>query len=481
MLKPIISGVAILILTLSVIGIISAAITYGLGISDRDRIASLKFLQIFLVYAAVSAIITYCFRKIVVETVIQAILIVLISWLVLPILSAIAYSYSIGMSFIDALFESMSGLTGTGLTVIQKPELMPLIIRVWRGVTQWVGELGIVVFSGSLLPFLHRIIRGIYMVERGQRVAPTIIATVRRLLIIYSLYTVIGIALFALFGMPIGDAIIHSMTAIATGGMSTSSKSIGLWITSQGRIVNWGLYIASIIIMILGAFNFVDHDLMFKGRFRELLRSTEFRWFFIFLGFFSFLALTPLIVSKSGDAAIVFYHLVSGYTTTGFQLADIAKIQDYEKYVLILAMIVGGATFSTAGGIKIKRAAIIVKTVIWEAGRLFIPPARIVPRRIGREQLSDHDILSVFSFTALYMVTLAIVTAIIMTQGYSFVDSLFEASSALSCVGLSVGIASANASPIVKAILIAAMYLGRLEFTPLYLLIGLVYRRRVAM
>jgi len=476
-----------LLLTVSFIGLVVGAIEYYASTTPKDRVAAWKFLEYYAFTTLILAGPAVFLRKRTVTSILEGFIVVSISWLLIPLLSAFSYMYTVHLDFVDAYFESLSGFSGTGLTMFSKPQTLPHVVLLWRAVTQWIGELGVVVFAGTLLPTLHRVIRSVYIVERGERIAPTIISTMRRLLGIYAVYTAIGTIMFMLSGMNFFDALTHSMTAIATGGMSTQSLSIGYWFRGH----NWAIYASTIVIMILGAFNFADHDLLFRGKIKQFFTSLETKWLFIFLAIFT----APLALYAYLTHSLTtcfprwFYHLVSGYTTTGFQLGSstlLYKDPPFVKMILILSMIVGGATFSTAGGIKIKRAVIILKSITWSSAKIFAPSTMVLRLRVGREHLDERDVLPVYSFVLTYILTLIIISVAIQAclnlegiHQFNYIDSLFETASALSCVGLSVGITSISAPLAVKILLMIAMYLGRLEFAPIYLLLGYGYLSKV--
>ncbi len=397
-----------------------------------------------------------------------------LAWLIIPALGAIPLVVGTGLSPIDAFFEGLSGFTGTGLTMISKPENMPSSVLLWRGIMQWTGELGIVVVSAAIFPFFHTLLRGLYTVERGTKITPTIIGTSRRMGAIYLVYTVIGTALFMWGGMNFFDALIHSMTGIATGGMSTKSLSIGFWKSIRLEIV-------VTIIMILGALNFADHYKLFRGNVRAFLTSLEVKGFIAIQ--LLFVALTSLAYVMSGyDLANGIrqgaFHAISAMTTTGFQIGNLVNVSESVKYILVLAMIIGGCTFSTAGGIKIRRVVLLFKILLWEMKRMLLPPTVLISKTMEGRRVGADEMISTLSFVVLYLLVLASLTFVLTLHGYSLVDSLFEVASALSCVGLSVGIVGTTAPLAVKITLIVAMYLGRLEFLPLYILLGSMLTRR---
>ncbi|MEM4985750.1 MAG: potassium transporter TrkG, partial [Sulfolobales archaeon] len=444
------SSLAILLATVSTLAIITGLAGFLVFEEVIEREVSLKIVGIALIFDSVSVAVFALYRKHLIVELVDAFLVVSVFWILAPLFSATLYSYTIRMPFLDALFESVSGFSGTGLTVIDKPESLPRVILIWRALTQWVGELGVVVISGVLLPFLHRSIRSIYVVERGARLAPTIISTTRKLFTLYVVYTAIGVLLFTLSGMALTDSIAHSMTAIATGGMSTNSENLGYWFKAGNNFIA----ISASILMVLGALNFMDLYNLSLGRLSEFAKSIEVRGFAaIFLVFLALLGVSAIATNSTESSFWAWtFHMLSGLTTTGFSIVPIRDHPDIVKVVLVLSMVVGGSTFSTAGGIKIKRAIVLAKSLLWESGKVFIPKSVVVVRRVGGEVIREEELISTYSYVALYLLTLAAISVVLhlslLSSGitsFSYIDSLFETASALSCVGLSSGIASSSA------------------------------------
>lgn len=480
--KGFISGLTVLLMTVSTLALLVGLSGLLFG-ENVEREASLKIIQIALVFNAVSAVVFALYRRYSVVELVDTFLVVSVFWVFAPLFSATLYSYTVGIPFLDSFFESVSGFTGTGLTIINRPEALPRVVLIWRALTQWVGELGVVVVSGVFLPFLHRSIRSIYVAERGARLAPTVISTVRKLFTIYLAYTAVGVLLFVLSGMDLFDSIAHSMTAIATGGMSTKSENLGYWF----RTGNIFVALSASMAMVFGAFNFMDLYNLTLARFREFVKSVEVRGFTVFLlVFLALLGVSTIAVGSSESFWVWAFHMLSGFTTTGFSLTSIADHPDIVKITITLSMIVGGSTFSTAGGIKIKRAVIVVKSALWELGRVFIPRSVVMVRRIGGEVIRDEEMMSTYSYVILYVLTLVVISITLhlslISSGFTnfnYIDSLFETASALSCVGLSSGITSPAAPALTKMLLIVAMYLGRIEFLPLYTLVGMYYVSKI--
>lgn len=482
--KAVAYSVSILVISIIIIFLAIGIIFYGLYSYLDDSAGlytTLRYLTAVIILLPIFIISVLSFRGSTITDIVDGFIVVLITWLLIPIITAFIYRFSIDLNFLDAFFESLSGFSGTGLTILSTPERHPYIILMMRAVTQWLGEIGIVVVSGALLPFIHRSIRTVYIIERGPLLAPTIASTMRRLYAIYAVYTFIGTIMLLLSGMNLFDALIHSMTAIATGGMSTHSQSIGFWF----RGVNYAILFTTSIIMIIGALNFIDSYNLLKGRIKEFVRSSEARGLFLLM--FILAALITLYSISTGNysrVAVWIYHMISGYTTTGFQISDIYGESEIIKLILICSMVIGGATFSTAGGIKTRRVLIMLKSIVWELQRPFKLKGAVVIRRLGHEELDDETIFSALSFSIIYLLAMLLLGGMLhislITSGihrYTFIDSLFETVSALSCVGLSIGITSQTLPILPKVILMIAMYMGRLEFLPIYLLIGWYYRR----
>ncbi len=482
-IKAVIYGTSILTLSIIIIFLIIGIVFYGVYSHFEDSLGlyfTLRYLTAVAILLPVFIILILIFRENIITDIIDGFIAVLITWLLVPLVTTFIYMHSINLDFVDAFFESLSGCSGTGLTILN-PERYPYIILMMRATTQWLGEVGIVVVSGVLLPLVHRSIRTIYVVERGQLLAPTIASTMKLLYTVYAIYTFIGMVMLLFSGMDFPDALTHSMTAIATGGMSTHSESIGFWFNRA----NYSILLTTSIIMVIGALNFIDTYSLLRGRLKEFVRSLEVRGFFLLMSLFILLIILYSVITGSYDKIVIWiYHTISGYTTTGFQLSDIHSESELIKIILICAMIIGGATFSTAGGIKTRRILIVLKSIVWEFQRPFKLRGAIIVRKLGREEIDDETIFSALSFSITYLFIMLLLGGMLHISlsisgihKYTFIDSLFEIVSALSCVGLSTGITSQTLPAVSKIILMIAMYMGRLEFLPIYIIIGWRYQK----
>jgi len=402
-------------------------------------------------------------------TVSSALALVVLSWIIIPVTGGLVLHYTSGMPLLDSLFEGVSGFTGTGLTMVTKPEEFPRTVLLWRSIMQWVGGLGIVVISLVLLARGIAVVRLALAEGREERIEPSIRKTAEVMLKIYVIITAIAIILFLITGMEPFDAVNHAMTGIATGGFSTHSTSVGFY---RSLPIWW----AGVIIMFMGAINFVDYSRITRYGLKHFFTSIEVQSLIV-TGLVGGLLLY-LILSRGKIASIELYaqsifHAVSGMTNTGFQVASITDYPDVAKVLLVALMVIGGSTSSTSAGIKHYRLLVFLKSIGWEITRTILPRGTTLSHRLGDRYVSEDVIRKVTSFIALYLTTLAIgamvTAAIYYAEGWNvkFVDILFEVTSAQTCTGLSVGLAGPHMPAMAKAVFIVIMLLGRLEIYPL--------------
>jgi len=411
----------------------------------------------------------------------EAVLSSTLAWTLLPAISAIPLSMELSIPFYDAFFESVSGFTGTGLTVLTGLESLKPSILFWRALMQWVGELGFVVFAMVLFPFFYKYGLLMYGVERPVRIEASMYRTAKRLFNIYIVLTLAGALMLYYSGMNIFDAITHSMTGIATGGMSNYDANYDVIY----RVVPL-TSIPLIIIMVLGATNFLLLDKLLRGDVGEVARNEEFKLYLILLLFFSTITSISILVSNNFSSNIPeiiasgVFNSISAMTTTGFNIGVIGQLPYPTKLTLTFSMLIGGMTFATVGGIKVLRFLIILKKLKASSINVVTGGRAETRIRLGGNILDDSEtasalLLALIHFTAVFTGAMLIK---LMLPGFDYADALFEATSAASCVGLSTGITSAMAPPGVKAVLIILMILGRLEYLPLLMLIGWVLGRK---
>jgi len=405
----------------------------------------------------------------------NAMLLSVITLLVVSFFGAIPFFMTMKGSLIDVLvngyFESVSGYTTTGLSVISNPDEYPTGVLFVRALAQWIGGIGIIVlcFSGLVREGISTI--SIYRSELGlDRIHPSLKRTVREINKIYIVYTLIGVLLLWISGMDLIDSLTQVLCAISTGGFAFSeSASYGNWI-SQSVIV---------VFMLIGATAFPLHYMLLNGRFREFLNSTEIK------------ALIVLLLVGIGLFAVILYHdgmdagdsiehsvfnIVSALTTTGYSDMDFGDVHEFGPLLLIVMMLIGGGIGSTAGGLKLIRIAVLVKSVAWVMRKSTLSERAVVPLKVGGRVLEEKEVISTAVFFFIYIIIMIFGAIVLTGYDYSMVDALFVSSSAIGTVGLST-IEISTLPILAKIVLIIEMVAGRLEILPLMALIHYTIRR----
>lgn len=414
-----------------------------------------------------------------------------LSWAMLTALCAIPYFLSghTSNSFLDAIFDVMSGLTTTGLVLTQNLDHLSRGLNMWRHVLTFVGGQGMIVL---ILCFFAKNMNGAYKMYVGEakdiELLPNTKNTARLIWLISIIYLIIGTICFFIAGLIIGlkpsTAFLHGMyifmSAWSTGGFGPMSQNLMYYHSFLYENL-------SIIFFIIGSFNFGLHYAMWKGNKKEIFKNIETRSFFITATLFSALLITGM--QKLGyysNATSIFrrgvYNLLSAHTTTGF--ANIYARQfaldfgDFGILIMVIVMLIGGSACSTAGGIKGLRLGVIVKGIIADI-RTNISSERRVKvfkfHNIKDHILEDSLIKSAAIITFCYLVLFGIGTLIGTYYGYSLPSAAFESASATGNVGLSIGITSPTMPIALKVFYIIAMYLGRLEFISVFALIGFIF------
>jgi len=381
----------------------------------------------------------------------------------------------------NAFFETISGYTGTGLTMAARADLLPKTLQWWRSFTEWVGGMGVIVLMLAILagPRPGAARHSLYYAEaRGEKIHPSITSTLRTMWWIFLLYTFISVVALWGAGMPIWESINHAMTGISTGGFSVTDNSIGTYNSVAIELV-------LIPIMLLGAISFAVHYEMIRGKGQILWNDFQTRWFLILtvLGV-AFLTLENLLaIGGPGAVRHSAFQLVSAITCTGFQSADLSVWSPTGKLLLAAAMFVGGAAGSTAGGIKTMRMLILLKGVQWRFRKIVSPRQAIVPFRIGVSTIDESEVgqrledASLITFLWLIFLGLGIVILLhTVSREYTLSDVVFEVASAQGNVGLSVGITQPTMSLASKLTLCFNMWIGRLEIIPVLMLARSLFR-----
>ncbi|MGB9837375.1 TrkH family potassium uptake protein [Methanothermobacter sp.] len=387
-----------------------------------------------------------------------------LAWLWAGFIGSLIMMSALNIDFANAFFENMSAWTGSGLTVFSNVEALPKSILFLRSLEQWIGGLGVVIVVIGVLIRPGTAAARLYKSEaREERIKPSIANTVRTIWWIYLTYTVLGIVLYGLTGMPLFDAINNTLTNLSTGGMSIKNLNIGYYHSDA-------VYLVTMFLMILGGTSFLVHYQAIKGRLSNVMRDIQLQATFAFIILF-----TVLSVHIGGVAPLESaYHVISALSCTGSSISSTAQMvawPGYFKIVLIICMLTGMAAGSTTGAVKIIRVITVLKGVYWDIMRILAPEGSVIPRKISCKSVSDAEIREAGSYISLYFVLLFFTWSILVTYGYDPLNSLFEAASAQGNVGLSMGITSFNLPLIPKMALIISMWLGRLEIIPVLVLI----------
>jgi trk system potassium uptake protein TrkH len=401
----------------------------------------------------------------------QGAVIVLGIWISAALFSCLPFILSGMLNFTQAYFEAMSGWTTTGLSVVDVITA-PHIFLLFRTLMQFFGGLGFVLIVVSALSETFGM--RLYSAEgHSDKLLPNLAKSSRMIIAIYSGYFVAGTILYVIFGMPVFDAVNHSMAALSTGGFSTKPDSIGAFHSLPIELV-------TVVLMILGATNFLIHLLLIRRKFRKIVKLSELRFMLFLLGLIiplvAVVSLTGLYGNFGDAVRVSLFNITSALTTTGFSTVSYTNWPSFAWLILIVMMIIGGGSGSTAGGIKYGRVYIMFKAFIWNIKRKFLPEHSVGEISINRPEGKVYIEPSIYSEAAnyvfLYIVLLLAGTGILAAYGYSFQDSLFEYASALGTVGLSVGVTTPDMPSVALWSMTAGMLLGRLEIYVVF--IGLI-------
>jgi len=365
-----------------------------------------------------------------------------------------------GLSFTDALFETISAVTTTGLSVTASVADKPAIFLFSRAWMQWVGGLGIVILAVATMirPGLAAKRIGDLEDYEDDLVGSTR-THARRVLIVYSIMTGFGIIILGLLGAGWFNSVIYSFSAVSTGGFSPHNASLA------GFNSQW-LQAMVILLSVAGAIPLVLYFRSFKEGGRVLIRDRQLQGLLI-SGLVAAL-LMALFLTQDGFSWIqALRHGVlnafSAQSTAGFSTLDISQINAGAKLTLIFSMFLGGAAGSTAGGIKILRLLILVQFLYIFLQRASMPRQAVAEASLGRRRLETDEIQSALSIVFVFLASIAISWLVFVGMGHNPLDSLFEVVSAIGTVGLSSGISAPELHPLLKGVLCADMLLGRLE------------------
>jgi trk system potassium uptake protein len=410
--------------------------------------------------------------------------IVTLGWMMAGLVGALPYLLAgVIPNFTDACFESVSGFTTTGASVITDIESLPEGILLWRSLTQWLGSMGIIVLSIAILPFLGIGGMQLYKAEIPSPVVdklkPRISETARTLWKIYLLITLVQVALLLGGGMNLFDSFCHAFCTLPTGGFSTKNASIAQYNSAYFDFV-------IVAFMLLAGINFSLHYRLLKGDLKIFGKDSECRVFLIVVGTFILLVTFDIYghVYKSLFQAFrsAAFQVSSIITTTGFVSADYEKWPDFSQLILLVSMFLGAMAGSTGGGIKIVRIVLMVKQGYQQVFRIIHPHA-VTTVKLGSQPVSTDILASIWGFFFLYMGLFVVASLIMAALGLDFISALSSVAASMGNIGPGFGLVGPirNYLEIPEAgkwVLISCMLLGRLEiYTVIVLLVPEYWRK----
>ena len=389
--------------------------------------------------------------------------IVVLSWLVAIVVGTIPFMTLQGLNFTQAMFESTSGWTTTGLSVVDVTKASRLIL-LYRSTIELFGGAGLAIITLSAIAGPSG--SGLASAEgRTEQLVPNVRRSAKLVLGIYLGYIIVGTIALDLAGMSFFDAINHSFAAVSTGGFSTRPDSIGYWDNTAVEVV-------TNVLMIVGAFNFVTSYMLVTGKFKSVMRNGEIRLQFLLYVLCSvilfFGVVLPLYPNLGKAIRVSIFETITALSTTGFSTVGYTDWNGLGWLIMILLMLIGGGSGSTAGGIKQMRVYILYRALMWEIRQMLMPSGTVNEAYIWegdkRKFLQNDQVKQISIFVFLYLMIFGIGSAIIAAHGYTLQESLFEYASAMGTVGLSVGVTAADAAPGLLWAETVGMFLGRLEF-----------------
>jgi len=403
----------------------------------------------------------------------EALLSVLLCWLLLPLAAAVPFALSGGLGWLDAVFESMSGFTTTGATVLVDFAAVPNSLLLWRALSQWVGGIGILVLFVAVFPQLRIAGRQMYFAEAPgaaeEPLAPRIRHAATAVLSLYGALTVACALAYAMFGMSPFDAVAHSLTTVSAGGFSTQAEGFAAYGSA-------GLEWVAILFMFLAGISFVLLYRALAGRPRALARDQEFRLYCAIL--LAAAAVVWLILASgqagSGSLRQAIFQAVSVLTSAGFASADYALWPQSAQAVLLMLMFIGGSTGSAGGGVKVARWLIIAKVAIREVRRTLHPRA-VLPVQVGRRVVSEEVLRAVAGFITLYVALFAFLTVALVFAGEEMTVAFSAAIAAIGNTGVGLSEVGpmgnfAGLEPVSRGLLIFGMFAGRLEVVTVFVI-----------
>ena len=397
----------------------------------------------------------------------QAFLLTALSWLSIAIFGSLPFLFSsINFSFTNAFFESMSGITTTGSTIISNLEDMPRSILLWRALLQWLGGIGIIVMAITLMPIMN--VGGMQLFkisnnDSSEKILPKSKEIALRLILVYTTLTIFCAMSYKIFGMNFFDSITHSMTTIATGGFSNYNESLGFF---NSRFIES----SAIIFILLGSIPFISYIKFLNGDREIFFKDIQIKTF-LKIVFFSIVILSIYLNFNGSikfDFIAVLFNVISILTGTGYVNAQFDSWGSFSLVLFLILMFIGGCAGSTTCGVKIFRIQILYSFVINNLKKIIYPKGVFI-LKYDQNPIDNKFISSIISFIYLYLVLFFLLAVMLSLTGLDFVTSISGAATSISNVGPGLGSTIgpngdfSSIPNISKWILCLGMILGRLE------------------
>jgi len=414
----------------------------------------------------------------------QAFLLTALSWLSIAIFGSLPFIFSnLELTITDAFFESMSGITTTGSTIITNLETVPKSILLWRAMLQWLGGIGIIVMAITLMPIMN--VGGMQLFkissnDSSEKILPKSKEVALKLIYVYLGLTTLCAITYKFFGMSFFDSFTHSMTTIATGGFSNYDQSIGYFDSIS-------IEISSMIFIILGSLPFIAYIKFLNGNKKILISDVQIKSFIKIIIFSILILFIYLVFQNKGFSEInirgIFFNVISILTGTGYVTGDFDGVGSFPLIFFLVLMFIGGCAGSTTCGIKVFRIQILYLFIVNQLKKIIYPKGVFIIK-YDKKNVDYKFMASIISFIYLYLITFFLITAFLSLSGLDFITSISAAATSISNVGPGLGSMigpNGNFSllpDVSKWILSSAMILGRLElFAVLVLFLPSFWRK----
>ena len=399
-----------------------------------------------------------------------------LAWISIAIFGSLPFYFSIlNLSFTDSFFESMSGITTTGSTIITNLNAVPKGILLWRALLQWLGGIGIIIMAITLMPIMN--VGGMQLfkissIDTSEKILPKSKQISLRLILIYSILTVSCGFFYKIFGMNYFDSLTHSMTTLATGGFSNYNESIGFF---NNRYIE----VTSMIFILSGSIPFIAYIKFLSGNKNIFIKDSQIKTFLKIIAISIIIMLLYLILFKdksfSSNNVDISFNIISILTGTGYVTTNFDDWGNFPLIFFLFLMFIGGCAGSTACGIKIFRFQLLMHFISIQLKKIIYPRGIFIIKYDGKN-IDDKFISSVISFIFLYITIFFVITLLLSSTGLDFLTSVSAAATSISNVGPGLGeIIGPNGnfselSIFSKWILCTGMILGRLELFAILIL-----------